>query len=48
MSQALSLENGDKKLNQYLYVNRGFGFVAFAARIGIPPEITVITLKKEI
>ena len=34
-----------KEFNQYLYVNRGFGFMAFAGRVGIPPEITVITLK---
>ena len=30
----------------YLYVNRGFGFHAFAGRVGIWPEITVIELKK--
>lgn len=29
-----------------LYVNRGFGFLAFPARVGIWPEITVITLKR--
>lgn len=34
-----------KEFGQYLYVNRGFGFLAFAGRVGIPPEITVITLK---
>jgi predicted MPP superfamily phosphohydrolase len=26
-------------------VNRGFGFLAFSGRLGIWPEITVITLK---
>ncbi|MFN0047627.1 MAG: metallophosphoesterase [Cytophagales bacterium] len=31
--------------DQYLYVNRGFGFLGFAGRIGIWPEITKITLK---
>ena len=31
---------------QYLYVNRGFGFIGFAGRVGIRPEITVFTLKK--
>lgn len=31
---------------QYLNVNRGFGFLAFPGRVGIWPEITVITLKK--
>lgn len=32
--------------NQYLYVNRGFGFIGFPGRVGMPPEITLITLKK--
>ncbi|HEY9533913.1 MAG TPA: metallophosphoesterase, partial [Mucilaginibacter sp.] len=32
---------------RYLYVNRGFGFLAFSGRLGIWPEITVITLKKK-
>jgi len=31
---------------KYLHVNRGFGYLAFPGRIGIWPEITVITLKK--
>jgi len=35
-----------KKNGKYLYVNRGFGFLGFKGRIGIWPEITVITLKK--
>ena len=30
--------------NQYLYVNRGFGFLGYPGRIGIWPEITVIEL----
>ena len=34
--------------NRYLYVNRGFGFLAFSGRLGIWPEVTVITLKKKI
>jgi predicted MPP superfamily phosphohydrolase len=33
--------------SRYLYVNRGFGFLAFSGRLGIWPEITVITLKKK-
>jgi len=33
--------------NRYLYVNRGFGFLAFSGRLGIWPEITVITLKRK-
>ena len=32
--------------DRYLYVNRGFGFLAFSGRLGIWPEVTVITLKK--
>jgi predicted MPP superfamily phosphohydrolase len=31
-----------------LYVNRGFGFLAFSGRVGIWPEVTVITLKKRV
>ena len=33
-----------KKNDQYLYVNRGFGYIGFPGRLGIPPEITVIEL----
>jgi predicted MPP superfamily phosphohydrolase len=29
---------------QKLYVNRGFGFIGYPGRVGILPEITVITL----
>jgi len=32
---------------QYLYVNRGFGFIGYPGRVGILPEITVITIEKE-
>ncbi len=35
-----------KEFNSYINVNRGFGFLAFPGRVGIWPEITVITLKK--
>ena len=31
---------------QYLYVNRGFGYLGFPGRVGIYPEITEIVLKK--
>lgn len=31
--------------SRYLYVNRGFGYIGFPGRVGIWPEITVITLK---
>ena len=33
---------------QSLYVNRGFGFLGYPGRIGILPEITVLTLKRSI
>jgi predicted MPP superfamily phosphohydrolase len=29
-----------------IYVNRGFGFLAFPMRVGVWPEVTVLTLKK--
>ncbi len=32
--------------NQYLYVNRGFGYIGYPGRIGIPPELTVVELKR--
>jgi len=32
--------------NQYLYVNRGFGYIGFPGRVGMPPEITVVKLIK--
>lgn len=31
---------------QSLYVNTGIGFIGFPGRVGMPPEITVIELKK--
>ncbi len=33
--------------NQLLYVNGGFGFLGFPGRVGVPPEITLLTLKKK-
>ncbi|MFT5864066.1 MAG: putative MPP superfamily phosphohydrolase [Flavobacteriales bacterium] len=35
-----------EQVGQYINVNRGFGYLAFPGRVGIWPEITVITLKK--
>jgi predicted MPP superfamily phosphohydrolase len=32
--------------NQSLYVNRGYGYIGYPGRIGIPPEITVLELRK--
>jgi predicted MPP superfamily phosphohydrolase len=33
--------------NQYLYVNRGFGYLGYPGRVGMPPEITIFELKRE-
>jgi len=35
-------ENG-----KYMYVNRGFGCIAFPGRVGIWPEITIVELRKK-
>jgi predicted MPP superfamily phosphohydrolase len=35
-----------KTENQYLYVNRGLGFIGYPGRVGILPEITVFELNK--
>ncbi|HZW63148.1 MAG TPA: metallophosphoesterase [Flavobacteriaceae bacterium] len=35
-----------QEAGRYLYINRGFGFLAFPGRVGIWPEITVIQLKR--
>ncbi len=31
---------------QHLYVNRGFGYLGYPGRVGMPPEITVMELKR--
>lgn len=36
-----------KQAGQFINVNRGFGFLGYPGRVGIWPEITVITLKKK-
>lgn len=36
-----------EQMGQYINVNRGFGFIGYPGRVGIWPEITVITLKKK-
>lgn len=33
---------------RHLYVNRGFGFLGFPGRVGIWPEVTVLTLKRRV
>ncbi len=35
-----------KEGDQHLYVNRGYGYIGYPGRIGIPPEITILELKK--
>ncbi len=32
--------------DQKLYINRGFGFIGFPGRVGMPPEITLLELYK--
>lgn len=32
--------------SQYLHVNRGFGVLGFPGRVGMPPEITLLTLER--
>ncbi len=33
--------------SQYLYVNRGLGVIGYPGRLGMPPEITIIELKRK-
>ena len=35
-----------EELGQYINVNRGFGYLGYPGRVGIWPEVSVITLKK--
>lgn len=32
--------------NQHLYVNRGFGYLGYPGRVGMPPELTILELKR--
>jgi predicted MPP superfamily phosphohydrolase len=34
-----------RESQQYLYVNRGFGYLGYPGRIGMPPELTIFELK---
>jgi uncharacterized protein len=36
-----------QKGKQYLYVNRGFGFLGYPGRVGVLAEITVLTLEQD-
>jgi predicted MPP superfamily phosphohydrolase len=37
-----------EEFGRYINVNRGFGYLGYPGRVGIWPEITVITLKKKV
>ncbi len=43
--QALTSSHAQPPLS-VLYVNRGLGTVGAAVRLGVPPEITLITLRR--
>jgi predicted MPP superfamily phosphohydrolase len=34
--------------DQHLYVNRGLGYLGYPGRVGILPEITILTLEKAV
>jgi len=34
--------------DQYLYINRGFGYIGYPGRVGIPPELTIVELKRAV
>jgi predicted MPP superfamily phosphohydrolase len=36
-----------RSADQFLYVNRGYGYIGYPGRVGIPPEITIIELEAE-
>ena len=38
--------NGNNSNRAALYVNRGLGTFGFPVRLGVPPEITLLTLRK--
>ena len=37
-----------KENEQYLYVNRGLGYLGYPGRVGILPEITLLTLQQNV
>ena len=37
-----------KEGNQHLNVNTGIGFIGFPGRVGMPPEVTLMVLKKSV
>ena len=42
----LTIQGNRDGRDNYLYVNRGLGHIAYPGRVGILPEITLITLRK--
>jgi hypothetical protein len=38
--------DGDGRKKAALYVNRGLGTLGFPVRLGVPPEITLLTLRR--
>ena len=42
--RSLILIVDNESAGKYLYVNRGFGVLAFPGRVGVKPEITVFEL----
>ena len=41
----LPMTNGNSGRTAFLYVNRGLGTFGFPVRLGVPPEITLLTLR---
>jgi uncharacterized protein len=46
MAQGNGASGGDGLQKAALYVNRGLGTFGFPVRIGVPPEITLLTLRR--
>lgn len=44
--QVAGLYADDYELGQHIYVNRGIGTTGIPVRLGVPPEITLLTLRK--
>jgi predicted MPP superfamily phosphohydrolase len=46
MSSQADAISGNSFEKAALYVNRGLGTIGFPVRIGVPPEITLLTLRR--
>jgi len=46
ISNGHSASNGNSSSKAALYVNRGLGTFGFPVRLGVPPEITLLTLRR--